>query len=83
MLVTRIDNFTALAPGASRHGAEEAKERSSHAARLAQACRRLRDPRLSYMSISNIADGCGFGDIAAFNRAFRKHCGAALLEVRS
>jgi len=43
------------------------------AQRLARTHRLLRDPCMSHMSISTIAYKCGFGDIAAFNRVFRKH----------
>ena len=52
------------------------------AGRLARAYRMLRDPRLSYMSISTIAYECGFGEITAFNRTFRKHYNASPSDVR-
>jgi AraC-like DNA-binding protein len=50
--------------------------------RLARTYRMLQDPRLSHMSISTIAYECGFGDITAFNRAFRKQYDASPSDVR-
>jgi AraC-like DNA-binding protein len=52
------------------------------AGRLARAYRMLRDPRLSHVSISSIAYDCGFGDITAFNRTFRRHYNASPSDVR-
>jgi AraC-like DNA-binding protein len=52
------------------------------AGRLARAHRMLQDPRLLHMNISTIAYECGFGDITAFNRAFRKHYNASPSDVR-
>jgi transcriptional regulator GlxA family with amidase domain len=52
------------------------------AGRLARAHRMLQDPRLSHMSISSIAYDCGFGDITAFNRTFRRHYNASPTDVR-
>jgi AraC-like DNA-binding protein len=52
------------------------------AGRLSRTYRMLQDPRLSHMSISTIAYECGFGDITAFNRAFRRHYNASPSDVR-
>jgi AraC-like DNA-binding protein len=52
------------------------------AERLARTYRMLQDPRLSHLSISTIAYECGFGDITAFNRAFRKQYDASPSDVR-
>jgi transcriptional regulator GlxA family with amidase domain len=52
------------------------------AGRLARAHRMLRDPRIAHMSISTIAYDCGFGDITAFNRTFRRHYSASPSDVR-
>jgi AraC-like DNA-binding protein len=50
--------------------------------RLARTYRMLQDLRLSHLSISTIAYECGFGDITAFNRAFRKQYDASPSDVR-
>ena len=50
--------------------------------RLARAHRMLQDPRLSHISISTIAYECGFGDITAFNRSFRRHYQASPSDLR-
>jgi AraC-like DNA-binding protein len=50
--------------------------------RLARTYRMLQDPRQVHLNISTIAYGCGFGDVTAFNRAFRRHYGAAPTDVR-
>jgi AraC-like DNA-binding protein len=52
------------------------------AGRLARAHRMLQDPRLVHMNISTIAYGCGFGDITAFNRSFRRHYQASPSDLR-
>ena len=52
------------------------------AERLARTYRMLQDPRFSHMSISTIAYECGFGDITAFNRAFRRQYDASPSDVR-
>ena len=52
------------------------------AARLSRAYRMLQDPRLAYQNISTIAYDCGFGDITAFNRAFRRQYNASPSDVR-
>jgi AraC-like DNA-binding protein len=51
--------------------------------RLTRAHRMLQDRRLSHMSISTIAYECGFGDITAFNRAFRKRYSASPSDIRN
>jgi AraC-like DNA-binding protein len=51
--------------------------------RLDQIYRLLQDPRLMDRSIATIAYLCGFGDIASFNRAFRRHYGAAPSDIRA
>jgi AraC-like DNA-binding protein len=51
--------------------------------RLARAHRMLQDPRLSHISISTIAYECGFGDITAFNRSFRRQYNASPSDVRN
>jgi AraC-like DNA-binding protein len=50
--------------------------------RLALTYRMLQDPRLAHQNISTIAYDCGFGDITAFNRAFRRHFSASPSDVR-
>jgi len=50
--------------------------------RLARAHRMLQDPRLGHMHISTIAYECGFGDITAFNRSFRRHYSASPSDLR-
>jgi len=52
------------------------------AGRLARAHRMLQDPRLGHMHISTIAYECGFGDITAFNRSFRRHYSASPSDLR-
>ena len=52
------------------------------AGRLARTHRMLQDPRFSHMGISTIAYECGFGDITAFNRAFRRHYDASPSDIR-
>ena len=56
--------------------------RYTRAKRLARTYRMLQDPRFTHMGISTIAYECGFGDITAFNRAFRRHYGASPSDVR-
>lgn len=51
--------------------------------RLAQAYRRLRDPRFSDRTISSIAFSLGFGDLSYFNRTFRRQFGASPSDVRA
>jgi AraC-like DNA-binding protein len=41
--------------------------------RLDRARRLLRDPRLGYLKISEIASAAGFSDLSYFNRSFRRH----------
>jgi AraC-like DNA-binding protein len=50
--------------------------------RLARAHRMLRDPRLSHLNISSIAYTCGFSDVTAFNRTFRKHYKVSPTDLR-
>jgi AraC-like DNA-binding protein len=50
--------------------------------RLERARRMLSDPRHSSRAISEVAFGCGFGDLSYFNRAFRRRYGATPSEVR-
>jgi len=52
------------------------------AKRLARTYRLLRDPRMAHLSISTIAYECGFGDITAFNRAFRRQYNASPSDIR-
>jgi AraC-like DNA-binding protein len=52
------------------------------ARRLARVYRILQDPRQVHLNISTIAYDCGFGDVTAFNRAFRRHYNAAPSDVR-
>jgi AraC-like DNA-binding protein len=52
------------------------------AGRLARAHRMLRDPRLAHLNVSSIAYRCGFHDVTAFNRTFRRHYNASPTEVR-
>jgi len=52
------------------------------ARRLARVYRMLQDPRQVHLNISTIAYECGFGDVTAFNRAFRRHYKAAPSDVR-
>ena len=52
------------------------------AGRLSRTYRMLQDPRLSHLSISTIAYDCGFGDITAFNRTFRRQYNASPSDVR-
>ena len=52
------------------------------ARRLARVYRMLQDPRQVHLNISTIAYDCGFGDITAFNRAFRKQYDASPSDVR-
>ncbi len=51
--------------------------------RLERGYRMLMDPRRLDQKISAIAFDCGFGDISYFNRAFRRHFGAAPSEIRA
>jgi AraC-like DNA-binding protein len=51
--------------------------------RLAQAHRRLTDPRFAARAISAIAFEVGFGDLSHFNRTFRRRFGATPSEVRA
>jgi AraC-like DNA-binding protein len=53
------------------------------AERLARAHRRLADPRFACRTISDIAFGCGFGDLSYFNRAFRRCYGMTPSAVRA
>jgi AraC-like DNA-binding protein len=53
------------------------------AERLARAHRRLADPRFARRTISDIAFGCGFGDLSYFNRAFRRRYGMTPSEARA
>jgi AraC-like DNA-binding protein len=50
--------------------------------RLAQAHRRLREPRHSDRTISSIAYSLGFNDLSYFNRTFRRFYGATPSDVR-
>ena len=50
--------------------------------RLALTYRMLQDPRQAHQNISTIAYDCGFGDITAFNRAFRRHFSASPSDIR-
>jgi AraC-like DNA-binding protein len=52
------------------------------AGRLSRTYRMLQDPRQAHLNISTIAYDCGFGDITAFNRAFRKQYGTSPSDVR-
>jgi AraC-like DNA-binding protein len=52
------------------------------AQRLARAHRMLRDPGRAAEKIANVAYDAGFGDVSYFNRAVRRHYGAAPSEVR-
>lgn len=51
--------------------------------RIARAHRMLTDPRYTGEKISTVAYDCGFADLSYFNRAFRRHCGAAPSDVRA
>jgi AraC-like DNA-binding protein len=51
--------------------------------RIVRARRMLTDPRLAGEKISTVAYDCGFADLSYFNRAFRRHCGAAPSDVRA
>jgi AraC-like DNA-binding protein len=51
--------------------------------RLARAHRLLVDPRREGEKISTLVYDCGFGDVSYFNRAFRRHFGAAPSDVRA
>jgi AraC-like DNA-binding protein len=51
--------------------------------RLARAHRLLTDPRRDGEKISAVAYDCGFADVSYFNRAFRRHYGAAPSDVRA
>lgn len=51
--------------------------------RLARAHLRLTDPRRDGDKISAVAYDCGFGDVSYFNRAFRRHFGAAPSDIRA
>ena len=51
--------------------------------RLVRVHRMLSDPAHDDLSISTIAYGAGFGDLATFNRAFRRQFGATPTEVRA
>jgi AraC-like DNA-binding protein len=51
------------------------------AQRLARAHRTLLDPRRESEKISVVAYDCGFGDVSYFNRAFRRHFGAAPSDI--
>ncbi|HVZ53240.1 MAG TPA: AraC family transcriptional regulator [Pseudolabrys sp.] len=51
--------------------------------RLACAHRFLIDPRRGADKISAVAYDAGFGDVSYFNRAFRRHYGAAPSDVRA
>jgi AraC-like DNA-binding protein len=53
------------------------------AQRLALAHRMLSDPRRAGDKIAAIAFDAGFGDLSYFNRAFRRHFGAAPSDVRT
>jgi AraC-like DNA-binding protein len=53
------------------------------AQRLARAFRALTDPRRAGEKISVVAYDVGFGDLSYFNRAFRRHYGAAPSDVRT
>jgi AraC-like DNA-binding protein len=53
------------------------------AQRLARAHRLLADPRRVGEKISALAYDCGFGDVSYFNRAFRRHFGAAPSDLRA
>ena len=53
------------------------------AQRLAWAHSLLVDPRHAGEKISSLAYDCGFGDLSHFNRAFRRHYGAAPSELRA
>ncbi len=50
--------------------------------RIAEARRRLQDPRYRDCSILDIALDCGFGSIGPFNRAFREETGETPRAVR-
>jgi len=52
------------------------------AQRLARAHRLLSDPRFAGEKIATVAYDVGFGDLSYFNRAFRRHYGAAPSEIR-
>jgi AraC-like DNA-binding protein len=52
------------------------------AERVAKAYRVLIDRRYGYLSITQIAYDCGFGDISYFNRTFRRVHGATPSEIR-
>jgi len=79
---------------ASRHGISVGYVRQLFAAegttfsefvlqqRLETAHYMLRDPGFANRSISAIAVEAGFGDLAGFNRAFRRHYGVVAAEVR-
>ncbi len=52
------------------------------ACRLAHVQRLLADPRHRHMPVAHIALDAGFGDLAAFNRLFRRRLGATPTELR-
>jgi AraC-like DNA-binding protein len=51
--------------------------------RLARAHRLLHDPRAGGQAVGAIAYDCGFGDVAHFNRVFRRLYGQSPSEVRA
>jgi AraC-like DNA-binding protein len=53
------------------------------AQRLNRAHRLLTDPRRAGQKISTLSLDAGFGDLSYFNRAFRRHYGAAPSELRA
>jgi Helix-turn-helix domain len=50
--------------------------------RLERAHRVLRDPRLVYRKISEIAPDAGFSDLSHFNRSFRRRFGETPTQAR-
>ena len=51
--------------------------------RLDRAHRLLRDPRLAYRKISEIALEAGFADLSHFNRSFRRRFGETPSQARA
>ncbi len=51
--------------------------------RLAEAKRRLADPRFDHLPVLTIALDCGFGSIGPFNRAFKENTGTTPTQYRA
>lgn len=86
LTVTEVAKLTSISPGYVRKLFAAEGTSFSHYLldqRLARACRMLSGPGYAHLKVSDIAFGCGFGDLSYFNRAFRKRYGMTPSDARA